>query len=139
MLLLLPLSLNGMWMVCAEAEAGAPVNASVNSEVAVAQPECSGKVMCPLHKLAAQAASAPADDEGSAIAATTRTETTGAICLLSPDGTSNSIAAIGFVYAPPAPVQDFELSEINGKELVEFASITYCDATLPNATPPPRA
>ena len=55
-ILLLPLSLNGLWMVCSEAEASEPAAAVAESagqqiaRVAEAKPECKGNAMCPLHK-----------------------------------------------------------------------------------------
>ena len=95
--------------------------------------------MCPLHKPAQTAASKQTSQPEPTIAANTQHERTGAICLLSPDGHGTSIAAVGFVYAPPAPVHAFELTAQVQLANKEFASIPYADASLPTATPPPRA
>jgi hypothetical protein len=142
-ILAIPLSLNGLWMECAEAKAHGPAPATAAAQqpaqVAEAKPACQGNVMCPLHKPAQTASSKQASQPEPAITANTQQERTGAICLLSPDGSGTSIAAIGFVYAPPAPVQALELTAKVQLVSKEFVAITYADASLPTATPPPRA
>jgi hypothetical protein len=144
LLLLLPLSLNGMWMVCAEAEASEsapPAAATPEGQAAASavEPACSGNVMCPLHKPTAQASSGAVPGDDPVMTASSQGAASGAICLLSLDGASTSIAAVGFVYAPPAPALTFEAAEEIAAAPTEFSSITHADAPLANATPPPRA
>lgn len=148
-ILLLPLSLNGLWMVCSEAEAAEPVPAAAQSAapaaapVAEAQPACKGNVMCPLHKAAAQsvahASPTTNTEHESVLTASTQSERSGAICLLSPDGKGTSIAAIGFVYAPPAPVLAFVANDVISAVPFESSHLSYTDVQPPSNTPPPRA
>ena len=119
LVLLVPLSLNGLWMVCAESPTGLPVQDAPEAapvEVSSAAPHCSGS-MCPLEK--------PAE--------------TGAICLLSSTGDGSSIAAFAFVVAAPASAVSVIASERSMAERSEFATTLYADASLNHTSPPPRA
>jgi len=139
--LLVPLSLNGLWMVCAEAEASEapplPEPAASAASGAPAMPECTGAAMCPLHKAAAAKPTQP--DTLATLSAQNQVGQTGAICLIAPDGKSTSIAAIGFLYAPPVAASDFGCPSTVILQAAERASLTFSDALLPDDTPPPRA
>ena len=126
LLLLVPLSLNGLWLVCADSATGDSEPAVPATEVAKAVPECTGSAMCPLHT---QASDKPTEAAAQP----------GAICLISPDGKSSSLAAVGFIYAPPACAVSISFAEIVTFETSEYVSATYADAFISNATPPPRA
>ena len=119
LVLLVPLSLNGLWMVCAESPTDSPVPDAPEAapvDVASAVPHCSG-AMCPIEK--------PAE--------------TGAICLLSSTGDGVSIAAFAFVVAAPAAAVSMIASEISVAAQSEFATTLYADASLNHTSPPPRA
>ena len=140
LMLLVPLSLNGLWMVCSEANAAEP--SATHEPSAVAALVCAGNSMCPLHKPAAKAdtpdnvGDSASDDHAISASADMAP---GAICLISPDGTGVSIAAIGFVYAPPVAAQAVVYNEQTSSIPVAAANCAYCDALLIHATPPPRA
>ena len=145
LILLVPLSLNGLWVVCAEA--GTPESTPTTEPQKAAgdessEPVCAGAAMCPLHKAAAEHAETEAtpDDAQDQLTAQYHVEQTGAMCLIfSPDGKSTSIAAIGFVYAPPAATVNLGTPQTIVLEVAETASSAYLDALSPGETPPPRA
>jgi hypothetical protein len=144
LILLVPLSLNGLWMVCAEAEAAEPPAAeSTNSqpgEVAKAAPACTSDAMCPLHKAVATAKVSDKTQAQEQVAvAQNHSSQAGAMCLISPGGNGTSIAAIGFLYAPPLAAVDFGTPQEIVLEAVEQPSFAYLDSELPDDTPPPRA
>lgn len=139
--LLVPLSLNGLWIVCAEAEASeappSPKPAASSASDTEAMPACAGAAMCPLHKAAA--AKDTSADTQEKVSAQSQIEPTGAICLIAPDGKSTSIAAIGFLYAPPVAASDFGCPTAVILQAAENPSYVFSDALLPDDTPPPRA
>lgn len=142
LLLLLPMSVNGMWMVCAEAgvPASPPSAAQSGADATATAPSCQGSAMCPLHKPAAAASDASdAGHDEARLAGAGPAGPAGAICLLSPDGSGTSIDAVGFVYAPPAPGQGLEVREKISEMPADFRAAVYADAPPSNATPPPRA
>lgn len=111
-ILLVPLFLNGLWMVCANEQAAAdPVETA--SEMAEAVPLCDK--MCPVEK-----------------------PTPGAICLISSNGGGASLVAILFVVAPP-PANE-SLSPVFGTGgLLPEPSAIYSNPILAGNTPPPKA
>ncbi|MBI4460899.1 MAG: hypothetical protein HY648_12695 [Acidobacteria bacterium] len=111
-LLLIPLPLNGLWMVCGEAPSAA--NASTDSaEVREEMADC--EQMCPLDQ--------PAKE--------------GAICLLTADG-SGSMSVILFGVAV-LPLQTVLHPPVLARQyLSELAHDKYVSPCLDRATPPPR-
>ncbi len=113
-LLLIPLSSNGLWMLCADgtraAASAAPKAAPATTESA----KC--KTMCPVQK--------PAE--------------TGAICLISADNDGRSIAVFAFVLGiPPAEVSLVAPAAIGYSTLEPAAK--YHGPALLQLTPPPEA
>ncbi len=110
--LLVPLSLNGLWMVCAEEE---PPEAQVIS--AAGSPEVAAECgeMCPIENIAP-----------------------GAICIISSSGEGSSLAAIFFGVAPP-PATETLSAEFHVRESVPERSEIYFNPTLAGLTPPPKA
>ena len=115
--LLLPLFLNGLWMVCSD---GAPAadfkgKETIASKSGDALPICDGK-MCPLQKKNSK----------------------GSICLFSSTGNGSAIAAFMFaVSAPPAAATVSRNIVIS--EIISEPSLVYANPILKGSTPPPKA
>jgi hypothetical protein len=113
LLLLIPLSLNGLWMVCEngpDTSDPAPVAAQVSPEMA----HC--KTMCPTVK--------PAQ--------------TGSICLVSANGDGHSIAVFAFALTVPSVAVNF-IAPAEGSEFPAMRASIYSSPTLFELTPPPKA
>ena len=113
MALMIPLSLNGLWMVCADGEA-AP--APTRESQAAAEPSAHCKLICPVEK----------PDE------------TGAICLLTASADGDSIAVFAIAVATPPAVLPLIVPLAMGESELEPAPI-YSNPFLSGLAPPPRA
>ena len=113
LVLLIPLSLNGLWMLCADGETPS-TPAETPSQTAAAAPHCT-KTICPLTQ-------AP----------------TGAICLISSNGDGSSIAAFMFAVAAPPAVETLTASIVLSDQVPEQPAL-YSNPTLSGLTPPPKA
>lgn len=124
--LLVPLSLNGLWMLCAEESP--TVGAETAPPSAEASEHC--KKMCPIPHAETETAplEVPQSGEGQ----------TGAICLLSSNGDGASIDAIAFAVTMPAAVVTVA-SDLTVREFTTERAIFYGDPLLSGLTPPPRA
>jgi hypothetical protein len=111
--LAIPLSLNGLWMVCADG-ASALAPASIPQTDAESSVPC--KHLCPVEK--------PAQP--------------GAICLLTASADGNSIAVYAVAVATPPAVAPFVVSFTLGESESEPALI-YSNPFLSGLAPPPRA
>jgi hypothetical protein len=112
--LLVPLSLNGLWMICADAGPAQPSSAPASSQVS-ADAHC--KFMCPAHK--------PAQ--------------TGAICVLTASADGSSIALFAVALAtPPPPLVTWTIPSRFAKYPQRTASL-YAEPALASITPPPEA
>lgn len=108
-MLLIPLSFNGLWMMCADG-GKAPQQAAA----AANNPKC--KTMCPLEK--------PVES--------------GAICVISSDGDGRSIAVFVFELALPAAMEHLLVPARVGYATAE-QSARYRGPAPWNSTPPPKA
>ena len=111
--LLVPLFLNGLWMVCADGQSPSEP-AATPTETAAAAPHCT-KAICPLEKPA-----------------------TGAICLISSNGDGSSIAAFMFAVAQP-PAAETLFADVVVVAVTAEQPAIYENPTLSGSTPPPRA
>jgi hypothetical protein len=112
LVLLVPLSLNGLWMLCAEEQAvSEPVDIAAGT--ADVDPDCAK--ICPLHQ-----------------------PETGVICLISSNGDGISLAAILFVVAPPPAAENLNAALVV-RESVPEKFTKYSNPSLAGLTPPPRA
>lgn len=109
---LVPLSLNGLWMVCAEEE---PPEAQALS--AAGSPEVTAECgeVCPIKNISP-----------------------GAICIISSSGEGSSLAAIFFGVAPP-PATETLSAEFHVRESVPERPEIYFNPTLADLDPPPKA
>ncbi|HWP84771.1 MAG TPA: hypothetical protein VNN17_06245 [Terriglobia bacterium] len=126
--LMIPLSLNGLWMVCSDG--ATPKAATEGASAAVDAAQC--KKMCPLHAPepeTAQPGAAPAD----------RALPVGAICLLTSGGEGSTIAAIYFVVAPPVAAEKLAAAVHQREVVPQLPAARYASPDLPGATPPPEA
>jgi hypothetical protein len=122
--LLVPLSLNGLWMVCAEA----PVEAA---STPATEPSEQCKKMCPIHQAQSESTQLAAADADSGMQP-------GAICVISSDGTGTSIAAFAFAVTAPAAVVAVA-EELIVSDSVSETVLSYADPPLMGLTPPPKA
>ncbi|MBI4478564.1 MAG: hypothetical protein HY651_00925 [Acidobacteria bacterium] len=111
--LLVPLFLNGLWMVCADGQSPSET-AATPAKAAEAAPHCT-KAICPLEKPA-----------------------TGAICLISSNGDGSSIAAFMFAVAQP-PAAESPLADAVVVAAIAEQPAIYENPTLSGSTPPPKA
>jgi hypothetical protein len=114
--LLVPLSLNGLWMICAEDETAAETvsaSAAIDASDAEGAEHCAQ--MCPIHQ-----------------------PEPGAICLISSNGDGTSLAAIFFVVAPP-PAAETLTAAFVVRESVPEPAAQYSNPSLAGSTPPPKA
>jgi hypothetical protein len=124
--LLVPLSLNGLWMVCAEA----PVEAANVPPSGKTGEQC--KKMCPLH-------AAPQDQSARMDTASTGSAMQpGSICLISSNGKGTAITAFAFAVTTPAAAVTVATDPGTG-EVVPEILVSYADPPLPGFTPPPKA
>jgi len=110
--LLIPLSLNGLWMLCADGQT--PSEAAETPSQTAAAAHCT-KTICPLNQ-----------------------PPTGAICLISSNGDGSSIAAFVFAVAAPPPVEKLAASIFVIDKAPEQPAL-YSNPTLSGLTPPPKA
>ena len=112
LLLVVPLSLNGLWMVCASGEPAVPATQTAKSQ-AGAKPHC--KFMCPAQK--------PAQP--------------GAICVLTANVDGSSIALFAVAVTTPPAVVDGSVSQAVAEYLPQPDAI-YASPSLAFPTPPPE-
>jgi hypothetical protein len=123
--LLVPLSLNGLWMVCAEP----PEEAATTTPPAEPSEHC--KKMCPLHQ-------GKVDTELAAVDTDSDMQP-GAICLISSDGSGASISAFAFAVAPPPAAMVTIAADLTDRTFATDKPIFYGDPPLSGSTPPPKA
>ena len=111
--LLVPLSLNGLWMVCATGESAASVSATANLQSG-AKPHC--KFMCPAQK--------PAQP--------------GAICVLTANVDGSSIALFAVAVTTPAPLVTWT-APLTFAQYPQHPAVIYSDPSLASSNPPPEA
>jgi len=113
LLLVVPLSFNGLWMVCATGEQTVAATQTANSQ-AGAKPHC--KFMCPAQKSAQP----------------------GAICVLTADVDGSSIALFAVAVATPPPLVTWTAPP-RFAEYPQPSAIIYSDPSLASINPPPEA
>jgi len=111
--LLIPLSLNGLWMVCENAPQS-PEPASAAAQESPAMAHC--KTMCP----------------------TVRPTQTGSICLVSANGDGRSIAVYAFAVSPPTVGAEL-LASAGADDFPILPVALYLSPSLPEHSPPPKA
>jgi hypothetical protein len=126
-LLFLPLSLNGVWMVCVERSA--PRSAETSAASAEAAGYC--KEICPVRKPQGETASLDSPRPGD--------ETQpGVICLVMPNGNGSWDAAFAFAVAPPVAFVSVMASPVISEATQEPPAL-YLNPSRTALTPPPKA
>ena len=113
LLLVAPLSLNGLWMICATVEPTVAATQTANSQ-AGAKPHC--KFMCPAQQ--------PAQP--------------GAICVLTADVDGGSIALFAVAVATPPPLVTWTAPP-RSTEYPQPSAAIYSEPSLASINPPPEA
>ena len=126
LILVVPLLLNGLWMVCTDSP---PSVGAVASAASAEAPEHCNKI-CPIQKPETDIASLE-------VVPSTGNAQPGAICFLGSNGDGTSIAALAFPVATPASVISVNAS-LRIRETTPGQPIFYFNPSLAIPTPPPR-